>query len=136
MERNLRKIVGLILWWTEGTKPRRDKRWRNAVSYVIEVTNTDARIIKLFLDFLRKDIGITEDRLKLQIQIHEDNNQNTCEEYWSKITHIPISRFNRTIIKPLGKKIGKTQGTCKIRYSDKSLFLRLADELQKIIRKL
>jgi len=44
------EITGLTIWWAEGSKSRRDVRWKNAVSYPIEVTNTDGRIILVFLN--------------------------------------------------------------------------------------
>ena len=45
--------VCLTIWWTEGTKARIDKRWRNTFNYSVEVTNTDHGIIKMFLRYLR-----------------------------------------------------------------------------------
>ena len=74
MEYSLRQVVGIIIWWTEGTKAYRDKRWKSWI-YPVDVTNTNPEIIQSFLDFLRKDIGITEMRLKLQLQIHDGDNQ-------------------------------------------------------------
>jgi hypothetical protein len=134
MKYQLRKVIGLILWWTEGTRSRRDKRWKRAVSYPVEITNTDPRIIRLFLEFLRKDIGVIEKKLKVQIQIHEGDNQKKLENFWSRIAKIPKSRFNKTIIRPQGKKIGKSIGTCKIRYTDKKTYLKLKNQLEDILR--
>jgi hypothetical protein len=121
---NLR-TVGITLWWAEGTKSRRDKRWKTARSYPIELTNTNPMIIKTFLEFIRKEIKPDEKRIKAQLQIHEGDNQRELEKYWSKITRIPLTRFNKTIIKPTGNKIGKSRGTCKIRYADKETYSRL-----------
>ena len=136
MKFTTRQIVGVILWWTEGTKSRLDKRWKNSWSHNVEVTNTNPEMIKVFLDFLRKDIGIEENNLKLQLQIHENDDQKELERYWSNITKIPISRFNKTIIRPEGKKVGKSKGTCKIRYTNKKTFHQINDLLQKILNKI
>jgi len=136
MKYNLRQIAGLLLWWTEGTKLRKAKQWKNTWYYAVEITNTDPKIIRLFLDFLRKDIKIEESKLKLQLQIHEGDNQNQLEEFWSKVTKIPKYRFQKTIIRPVGNKTGKTKGTCKTRYSNKETFKKLAkmlDDLLKLI---
>ena len=128
-----REIVGIILWWGEGTKSRRDKRWKNARSYPIEMTNTNPRMIKIFLDFLRYDLHVDETRVRLQLQIHEGDDQRFLEDYWSGITNIPRERLNKTIIRPVGKKVGKSRGTCKIRLADKALYLRLENLLQKTL---
>jgi hypothetical protein len=127
-----RQIIGAILWWAEGTKAYKDKRTKNSWVYAVDVTNTNPHIIQLFLEFLREDIKIDEVRLKLQLQIHQGDNQDEIEAYWSEITKIPKSRFNKTIVRPQGNKIGKSKGTCKIRYCDKETYLKLDTLLQNI----
>ncbi|MEK9172017.1 MAG: hypothetical protein AAB782_02180 [Patescibacteria group bacterium] len=133
MKFSLRQAVGIIIWWTEGTKAYRDMRWSNSWVYPVDVTNTNPDIIKSFLDFLRKDIGINEKRLKLQLQIHDGDNREVIESYWSKVTKIPRARFSKTIIRPKGNKIGKSMGTCKIRYSDKPTYLKLQSLLENVL---
>lgn len=129
-----RQIIGLALWWAEGTKIQKDKRWGNTWTYRIEITNTDPEIIGLFLDFLRKDVKIKESKLKLQLQIHEEDDQKYLEEFWSNITKIPKRRFNKTIIRPVGNKIGKSKGTCKVRYYSKETYKRLEEMLDNLLK--
>ena len=88
------------------------------------------------LNFLRFDIGINENKLKLQLQIHEGDNQKKLENFWSTITKIPKSRFNKTIIRPKGNKVGKSSGTCKIRYTDKETHGKINNLLKEIINML
>ena len=133
MKFSLRETTGITIWWTEGTKAYREKRWQSWI-YPVDVTNTHPDIIKLFLNFLRKDIGIDESRLKLQLQIHDGDNQEEMEKYWSKTTKIPRGRFTKTIIRPKGNKVGKSMGTCKVRYSDKATYLKLQDIWENVIR--
>lgn len=102
MRHNLREIIGLIIWWTEGTKAYKDKRGKNTWVYNVDVTNTNPEIIKLFLDFLRKDVKIDESRLKLQLQIHKGDDQCAIENYWSNLTNIPKQSGNKR-----GKKSAK-----------------------------
>lgn len=128
-----REVVAIILWWAEGTKSRRDKRWKNAVTYPIELTNTDPEIIKIFLQFLRNDLGVNQNKIRLQLQIHQGDDQNYLESYWAKLTKIPKRHFNKTIIRPVGNKIGKSQGTCKVRFADKALYQKLESILEKVL---
>ena len=102
-----RQIIGIVLWWAEGTKARRDKRWENTWMYHVDFTNTDSQMIKLFLEFLREDIIIEESRLKLQLQIHEGDDKEELEQYWSLATKIPKDRFYKTIVRPKGNKVDK-----------------------------
>lgn len=128
---NLRKLTGLILWWTEGTKKRRNKLWKNTWYHPVEITNTDPRIIQMFLSFLRKDIGIDEPKLKLQLQVHKGDNQVELEKFWSRVTRIPPERFQKTIVRPAGRKVGKSRGTCKIRYNSREIYERMEKMLDE-----
>lgn len=130
---NRLEVLGLALWWAEGSKSRRDQRWKNAVSYPIEITNTDERIIKIFLEFMIREIGIRRDRFKLQLQIHEGDDKEALENYWSKMTGISRSNFQKTIIRPTGKKVGKSKGTCKVRFSDKMVYNILERKLNSLL---
>jgi hypothetical protein len=116
--------VCLTLWWAEGTKIRKNKRWGSYI-YSIEITNTDPVIIALFLKFLREKMNIQNQRIKVQLQIHSGDNQSELEKFWEETTNIPN-------IRPVGNKIGKSRGTCKIRIHSKSLFLELDDRLNKL----
>jgi hypothetical protein len=129
-----REVIALILWWAEGTKSRRDIRWKNAVSYPIEVTNTNPAIIKIFLDYVREDLKVSEDKIRLQIQLHEGDDKHEIEDYWSDLTQIPKARFNKTIIRPVGKKSGKSKGTCKVRFADKTTYKVLEAKLKTALK--
>ena len=127
------ETAGLLIWWAEGSKSRRDKRWRTAVSYPVEVTNTDARIIQLFMKFMNEEMLVRPDRFKLQLQIHRGDNQKSLEKYWSNVTGIPHAHFQKTIVRPTGNKPGKSKGTCKVRFSDKLVYNALEKRLQALL---
>jgi hypothetical protein len=133
MTKEKRIIIGSTIWWTEGTKAYRDKRWGNTWKRNVDVTNTNPQIIQKFLEFLRNDIGIDEERLKLQLQIHQGDNQEEFETFWSEVTEIPKSRFTKTIIRPQGNKVGKSKGTCKIRYSDKVAYEKIEKTAREVL---
>lgn len=128
---DLIEAVNLTLWWTEGTKLRRNKRWGSYI-YSIELTNTDPVIISMFLGYLRNRLGVQNSRIKVQLQIHEGDIQEELESFWINVTKVPKEQFNKTIIRPVGNKIGKSRGTCKIRIHDKALFMKLDESLNKL----
>lgn len=130
MNNEARKIIGAAIWWTEGTKAYKDKRWENVWIKNVDVTNTNPKIISAFLTFLREDVGIDEKRLRVQLQIHDGDDQNYLESFWADITNIPKSQFTKTIVRPVGNKVGKSKGTCKVRYSDKLTY----DKIDKILK--
>lgn len=121
-------IIGAILYSCEGTKLRKDKRRKNDVyHWVIEFTNSDLRLVKLFVEFLRSVIKIDESRLKGQLFIYDDLKKDLLEKKWSEITHIPLGNFNKTIIFKSKNERYKPNpnGTFKIRYHSKAAFKKL-----------
>lgn len=127
---DLFEAINLTLWWTEGTKARKG-RWHSYI-YSIEITNTDPVIIATFLSYLRTRLGVQNHRIKVQLQIHEGDSQEELESYWEEVTAVSRNQFNKTIVRPVGNKVGKSKGTCKIRIHDKKLFLELASRLDKL----
>ena len=136
MDKDALRVVGAVLWWAEGSKSIRDRRWKNAVSYPIEITNTNTDVIKIFLRYIVEVVGIPKDRLKVQLQIHENDDEIELEQYWSEVTGIGKDMFNKTIIRPIGKKPGKSKGTCKIRCYDKEFYGKIHQDLQNVISSL
>lgn len=136
MKLSRQQLIGITIWWSEGTKSRRDVRWKNAVTYPVEVTNTNPVLMKVFLNFLREDIGIDESKLRVQIQVHEGDDVEELEKYWSNICGVDRTFFNKTIVRPIGNKAGKSKGTCKVRFSDKSTYIKLQELLTKALQDL
>lgn len=121
------KIIGVMLYVCEGTKLRKDPRYKNTFIYSIEFTNSDPRIINLFLKFMRRELKVDPKRIKAQLFIYPDLSKKLTVKYWSKTTKIPTDQFQKVIV--LKKKITKFKhnplGTFKIRYSSKDSFLKL-----------
>lgn len=76
------------------------------------------------------------DKLRGQLQIHEGDKQEELEKYWETHTGIPISQYNRTIIRLKGNKVGKSRGTFKVRVYNKELFLKLSNLLEEVLPKI
>ncbi|MEK7602617.1 MAG: hypothetical protein AAB459_00020 [Patescibacteria group bacterium] len=125
-------VIVLALWWGEGSKSRRDARWKNAVTYPVEITNTNPLIIKAFKELIERKFYEKSHKLKIQLQIHEGDNQEELEKFWSEYLGISANKFQRTIVRPVGRKVGKSNGTCKVRMVDKETYLSLESMLDKI----
>src|SRR5579862_4685125 len=129
MTRDELELAGAILYKTEGTKLRRNKRYPlgNTYYYAIEFTNSDPVLIKIFLNFLRKKIKVMETNIRCELFIYPDHNKDELENFWAQTTKLPLHQFHKTIL--LRTKGSKYQpnplGTCKIRYNSKADFLKL-----------
>ena len=129
-----RALIALIIWWCEGTKARVDKRGRKSLNKAIEVTNTDPKIIKIFVDYLREELKVPKDKIKGQVQIHEGDDKNEIENYWVRIAGISKDQLNKTIVRKIGNKPGKNFGTFKIRVYGSKIFDKLSSLLENELK--
>lgn len=107
-------ILCAMIYWCEGNK--------NAGDGVI-FTNSDKRMIKLFLDLLRLAFKVDEKRFRVCMHLHAYHNEGIQLKFWSKITKIPQGQFIKTFQKEhTGKQTRPGyQGCIQIRYRDASL---------------
>lgn len=121
------RLAGALLYVCEGTKLRKDTRYKNTFIYAIEFTNSDPKIIALFRRFMIEQLKVDENRIKGQLFLYPDLDQKKVMNEWSRRTHIPINQFQKIIM--LKAKVSKFKpsplGTLKIRHSSKEKFLKL-----------
>jgi len=126
-EENLR-IAGIMLYWAEGAKNG------NTVNFV----NSDSDMIKLFLKFLRKICGISEERLRLYLYVYSYQSLDEIKDYWHRITNIPISQFIKPYVRKgnpnkSGRKL--PYGVVHVRYSDTRLLGLIKNWINEYIAK-
>jgi len=112
-------ISGLMLYWAEGTK-----RGGEMVAF----SNSDPNMIILMMKWFRKICLVSEDRFRIQLQIHSLHKKENIKKYWSDLVDLPPNQFHKLIIKQtsLGhRKNPLYQGTCCIRICDKNLFRKI-----------
>lgn len=130
-------LIGSILYSCEGTQLRRDKRRRNDVYYwAIEFTNSNPKLIQLFVAFLKRIIKIDVSRLKGQLLIYDDLNIGKLEQYWLAITGILLINLNKTIVfksKNTKYKLNPN-GTFKLRYYSKDAFQKLDALIKSVLK--
>ena len=129
-------ILGASLYVCEGTKARRDYRRKNGYIYSIELTNSDPLIIKCFSKFLKEIIKADWSRVKGQLFLYPDLEEDKTKKIWSKESNIPLNQFQKSIY--LKKKISKFRhsplGTFKIRYTCKRDFIKLQEIIKRTWR--
>jgi hypothetical protein len=126
--------IGAALYICEGTKARILRTRKNQKIFAVEFTNTDPRVITIFLQFLRKIIKADENRIKAELFIYPDHNKNQLKTFWSKTTNIPPNRFQKTIcLKQKNLKYKPNPlGILKIRYTHKTHFLKIQDLINAV----
>ena len=108
------RVAGTMLYLAEGAKQRG----------VVDFTNSDPRLIAVFLAFLRRICGISEVRLRAALYAYPDQDIQHLHRFWSEHTGIPLSQFNKPYVRPLTPNVSRRKmsvGLLHIRYSDRRL---------------
>lgn len=128
------EIIGISLYKCEGSKRRRAKGRKSDYCYAIEFTNCDPGVIELFVLFLNKILKINNQKLKVELFFYKDHNIDKLKEYWSRITGISLTQFDKPIL--LEQKNSRykpnPRGTCKLRYYSKKKFIELEDKINEL----
>jgi len=78
-------VAGVALYAGEGAK--RDGK--------VTFANTDARMVHFFCAWLRSFFEVDESRLRVRVYLHQGLDLDAAESYWSALTGIPRSQFNK-----------------------------------------
>jgi len=118
-------LAGLFLYWGEGSKQKTTH---------LSMSNTDPSVVNFFIIWLVKRLGVSREKLKVQLHLYSNMDINKEVNFWSKTTNIPLNQFNRPYIKKTSSnKInhrGFGHGTCNITIND----ARLSEKVLMAIR--
>jgi transcriptional regulator with XRE-family HTH domain len=87
-------LVGAAVYWCEGKKA---KPWRADGEY-LTFTNTDPRLLQLFLRFLGA-LGVSPGELSYRVAIHESADATEAVRWWCARLSLPVGRFQRPTLK-------------------------------------
>lgn len=123
-------IMGVVLYWAEG----------NRKTETFQFSNSDPAAIKLILRWINKFCEIPQEKIKARLYIHGIYAHENCENFWSKVTNIPVNKFEKTVYKPTAHKVKKNpkyKGCLQIRIYNVKLFWRVIgwiDALKKDLK--
>lgn len=80
-------IAGLMLYWGEG-----DSKIKNP----FRLSNTDPRMMALYVKFLTKSLNIPKENLRPTIILYPDLSEKKCMNFWATTIGIPESQFYKT----------------------------------------
>ena len=110
-------VAGLMLYWAEGCK-----------SHAVGVSNSDAALVKFMVWWLKTFCGFPERRFRLQLHLHSGQNEQEMKAFWSDVTGIPLSQFQKSFVKREGSGHRKKRlyyGTIAVRVSDSNCLHRI-----------
>lgn len=118
-------LAGLMLYWAEGNK----------TGATVDLSNSNERIILIFLTMLRKVYHVDEKKIRILIYCYINQNSVRLINYWSKKLDIPKNQFIKPYIRKdfNQAKINKMlYGLVHIRYNDKRLLMKIWEEIDII----
>jgi len=107
-------LLGVTLYWCEGTQKTND----------FDFINSDPLVIKLMMKWLNEICKISKENLQLRLYIHKIYENERCEEFWSKELEMPLSQIKITY-KPTPYKIKRNpnyKGCLRVRCGGVELF--------------
>jgi len=121
-------VSGVALYLGEGDK----------TNPALILTNSDPRVLKLWVRFLETVCNVSPERLKAHIDYYEDLDYPTLLAFWSQELGMPLENFERPTLKkgrtaqgnPPGRR--SPYGTAHIKFHDsklKSLMMSWMDDL-------
>jgi len=88
--KNTAKIALAMLYLGEGSKnPKRGS---------LMFGNSDPLVMSLFLDLLKYCYEIDESKFRCTLQCRADQNIEELEDFWSRVTRIPLSQLKPVLI--------------------------------------
>jgi transposase len=81
-------VAGLALYLGEGT--RRGK-------HEVALANTDPRILRMFLKFLREICGVSEDKIAAELIMFDDVSVDEAIDYWAQAVNLDESAFRHFV---------------------------------------
>jgi Homeodomain-like domain len=103
-------VAGVALYAGEGSK--RDG--------AVKFANTDPRMIAFYCAWLRRFFEVDETRLRVRLYLHEGLDLATSVAFWSEVTSIPSSQFQkpyRAVPDPTIRTAKHVHGCVSIDYS-------------------
>ena len=124
------KLFCALLYGCEGAK--------YPASSGVSLTNSDPELIVTFVQLLRQGFELDQNKWRVHLQIHDDQDFKKLVKYWSGLLDIPEDKFfNPTVTHARGgKHRNKYFGTCSVRYGDYKIQLRLIGIFKEFLRKL
>ena len=118
-------LIGCMLYWAEGAKIR------STVNFV----NSDPQMMLVWMQFLRQELQVEDDRVRIHIHVHDEANIPAAEAYWTDLLDLPMSCVKKTMVKDGSDTRHNTlaYGVCSVRVYSTELAMHVFGAIQEYI---
>jgi transposase-like protein len=122
---SLLHATGCMLYWAEGAKGRN----------VVIFANSDPHMISLFVQFLREEFGVFDEKIGVVVHCHTSDldEHERIAQYWLSLLNLPRSSFKRIAVKQ-GSDTRKNRlinGVCRIEVNSTELVQHIYGAIQE-----
>ncbi|MEM9950579.1 MAG: helix-turn-helix domain-containing protein [Chloroflexota bacterium] len=125
-ENNRLHITGCMMYWAEGAKYRRN---------IIIFANSDVEMIKVFAQFLRQELDVSDEQIKVKVHCHTTDADKiaTIENYWLNLLGLPRDNLHKTqIVKSSGRSKNRLEyGVCTLTVQSTELLQHIYGAIQE-----
>lgn len=120
------ETTGIALYWAEGYKTSRASG--------VDFANSDPSMIAMFMKFLRTCYNLDSTRFRISLYCYSDQDIPKIMNYWSKLTGIPKSQFQKPYVRQDFRTDGRKMpyGLIHIRYADKKLLYDILGRIDRL----
>lgn len=115
-------LIGVALYWAEGFKSKKEPQ--------VGFCNSDPKMVRFIIKWFEKSLKILREDfiLRAEFNITHSVRKDEIEDYWSDLTGIPKSQFNKPYLQKVKKSRdysnqGKYYGLLRIRVRKSSQLL-------------
>jgi hypothetical protein len=129
IDKNSLDIALAMLYLGEGTKK----------GDITSVGNSDPLILKFFVEGIIKNYNFDRNKIKCELHLRADQNQNKIKKYWSTELNIPLCNFLATSFdkRTIGRKTYKDyKGVCIVRFGTVAIQRKLVYLSRKFCEKI
>lgn len=111
IETNPVLIAGIMLYWGEGDSD---------LKYPLRLSNTNPRMINLYVRFLKEVLHIPEEKIRINILLYPDLSEARCKKFWKSSSGLKERNFTKNQrIQGRHRKRRLSYGVCMITVSSK-----------------
>lgn len=90
-----------MLYWAEGAKQKN----------TLKVTNSDPELLAFFADFLRRELGVPSERMRLYCNLFADHldRQWEIEDFWLRRLRLDRSSLRKSVVNVYSKHSKRTR---------------------------
>jgi hypothetical protein len=128
---NDRYLAGIVMYWAEGYKRIKTRAGKEVTNHPISFTNSDPLMIRIFVDFLKIEMGIPTEKIKAHIRLFSHIDPDAAIKHWSSKSGLPPQNFLKSsvVVSGASKRIRPFDrlpfGTVQIVVADTPQFYRL-----------